>query len=228
MEQSRVVEALAGMHNFQRLDRESLARVAALAKPLHLTRGQQIFSAGESAVAFYLVCQGGVRLYRLAPDGREQLVLRVGPGDSFGEAAALNLGRYPVSAEATAKSELLAIEAAAFIGLLEEYPKLAAALVGNLCQRHFALVRRVEELSAASAGARLARLLVSLPAQVAEEGMTIELPEAKKDLAARLAIAPETLSRLLRRWREQGVIQVQGRRLVLRRTEVLEALAAEA
>ena len=100
-------------------------------------------------------------------------------------------------------------------------------MVSSLAIWLHGMVERVEELQVASAGARLARYLLKLPAKGATDPLEVELPLAKKDLAAHLAITPETFSRLLRRWQDQGIVGAQGKKLRLLDTRVLTALADE-
>ena len=87
------------------------------------------------------------------------------------------------------------------------------------------LVERIEELSIARAGARLARYLLRQPATGGGAALEIDLPLARKELASHLAIVPETLSRLLRRWQDEGVIRVEGRKLAIPDPRALEAIA---
>jgi CRP-like cAMP-binding protein len=75
-----------------------------------------------------------------------------------------------------------------------------------------ALVDRVQTLSLVSASARFAHWLLQAPTGGAADSY-VELPMSKRELAAHLAMAPETLSRLLRRWKEEGYISAEGRRI---------------
>ena len=98
-------------------------------------------------------------------------------------------------------------------------------MVGSLSQWLLGLVERIDELSVASAGARLARYLLRQPSHRIESATQVELPMAKKELAAHLAIAPETLSRLLRRWQDAGLVRSEGRTLTVLDERLLAALA---
>ena len=102
------------------------------------------------------------------------------------------------------------------------------AAVATAFNQMAATLERVEELQVSSAGARLARYVMKLPAKGASDPLEVELPLAKKDLAAHLAITPETLSRLLRRWQDQGIVETRGKRILLLDSRVLTAIADEA
>jgi CRP/FNR family transcriptional regulator len=175
---------------------------------------------------FFVVARGGARVFRLSPEGRQQVLHHLRAGHAFAEAALLDLGYYPASGEATeTPTRIVEVKGRPFLELFRSDDQLAAAMVGSLCIWLQRLIARVDELSVASAGARLAHHLVQLPGRGSGEEVEVELPMSKKDLAAHLSITPETLSRLLRRWRERGILRSEGRRLVILDSDTLQAVA---
>lgn len=220
------LDTLSALPAFRALDRDALDRVASLCRQRRYRAGQPVFLEREPCRGFFAVHAGAVRLHRLSPEGREQLVTVARAGQSFAEAALFHFGFYPVNATAAATpTELLEVDGPGFLELFRSDDRLPGAMVGALCQRLLELVDRVDELSVVGADARLARALLRLPARGAAPPYEVRLPGAKRDLAARLAITPETLSRLLRRWREAGWIEVDGASVRLLRPEELERLA---
>jgi CRP/FNR family transcriptional regulator len=223
---ARITEALAAAPAFQHLEPELLERVAWLCTPRSFSSGETVFLQGEACRGFYLVVSGRVRLYRLSGDGREQLVHLIGPGRSFAEAALFRIGRYPVNASAAeSPTELVEVGGKGFLELFRSEPRLAGAMVGSLSQHLLELVQRVDDLTAVHAETRLARHLLSLPPVEGEAAVTVRLASARKDLAALLGVAPETLSRLLRAWRERGLVETEGRDVRLLDLPALEAVA---
>jgi CRP/FNR family transcriptional regulator len=226
MPDTQVRAALEKLPHFRNLPRELLDALAAGSRVLELRAGETIFTQGTEPTGFFAVLAGAVRVYRISPDGREQVLHHLRAGQSFAEAAVLSFGRYPAHAIATEDdSRVVEIGAATFLKLFREDPRLSAAMVGSLCMWLLSLVERIEELQVASAPSRLARYLLRLPATGAKDPLMVELPMAKKELAAHLAIAPETLSRLLRRWQDSGVVETRGRHLALLDSRVLIAIA---
>jgi CRP-like cAMP-binding protein len=202
-----VLAALSALPHFRLLAPDLLERIGACARPRSLQAGEPVFREGDPSRAFFVVQAGGVKLYRTTPDGREQVVHNLARGSTFAEAAVLSMGRYPVSAAATeSPTQLIEIAAEPFLTLFREDGRLAPAIVSSLCMRLLSLVERVEELSLIHAGSRLARYLLRQPATGPEGRVRIDLPLAKKELAAHLSMTPETLSRLLRRWSDLGWI----------------------
>jgi CRP-like cAMP-binding protein len=217
--------ALRALPHFKTLPADLLAKIAATAKRHHHTAGDFLFSEGDPCRSFYAIESGAVKLYRTSSDGREQVVHNLHAGATFAEAALLSFGRFPVSGVVTeTPTDLIEIGGERFLRLFKEDDRLAPAMVASLSMRLVSLVERVEELSLVQAGSRLARWLLRQPASAAAEP-AIELVLAKKDLAAHLAMTPETLSRLLRRWQEDGWIESERTRVVLKKPERLLDLA---
>jgi len=213
---------LAELPHFRELPAAGLARLAAVCRAREGQAGELLFREGQSAERFYAVLAGAVSVFRLRPDGREQQVHRIGPGRLLAEAAVLQFGHYPASARIVATpTRLIAVHGDGFRALLASEPALATAMIGGLSLWLHLLLDRIDVLTRASAGARLAAWLLAAPARGAGDRAVVELALPKRQLAAELSLTPETLSRLLRRWSDAGWIAVAGRRITLRDPEAL-------
>lgn len=217
--------ALARLPHFRALSRELIERIASATTERTLDTEQALFAEGDPARAFFAIVEGRVRVYRIAPDGHEQVLHHLHGGQTFAEAALLSMGRYPAHAKALTPTRVLEIGGQTFVSMLRDEPGVSAAMVSSLCMWLIKLAERVEELSIASAPARLAHYLLRLPTRPGAAPTEIELPMAKKDLAAHLAITPETLSRLLRRWHDTGVIESRPKSVVVLEPRVLIGIA---
>lgn len=217
---------LSRLPHFAALPDSLLDRVAAAARPVDLENGELLFRAGDPCDGFYVLREGRVVVFRLAPDGREQVVHTVEAGRTFAEAALFHAGRFPASARAAASpTRVLRLKGQAMLALMRDEPRVAESMVGSLCTWLHTLLDRIEVLTVSSAGARLAHHLLRLPARDSERGLMVSVPGTKKDLAAQLSITPETLSRLLARWRDRGLLTVDGNDLTLLDPAALEAVA---
>jgi len=222
-----LLAALRRTSSFRLLGDEQLASLAAISRVRRYVATEPIFTAGEPARFLPVVVTGRVRLYRATPDGRERVLHHIGAGRSFAEAALLTMGAFPASASAmVTPTDVLLIGGERFLELFRGDPELAASMVGALSIRLHELADRIEELSIPGVDGRLARRLLELPARASGEHSVVELPVAKKDLAAQLATTPETLSRLLRRFQERGWIESRRSEVVILDAEALLELAA--
>ena len=167
-------------------------------------RGTTIFLQGERAKAIYLVAEGWVKLYRIAPSGAEAVVNVFTNGSSFGEAVAFRDDVYPVSAEAVTDCRLIRIEADGFLRKIRETPELAISILSATFTHLHALVAQVEALKAQTGAQRVAEFLLEL-SSCRDGACSVILPYDKVLIAGRLGMKPESLSRAFARLREQGV-----------------------
>lgn len=192
-------------------------------REVQLRRGECLFREGDPCRAFFVVVQGGITLFRPLPDGRIQVLRRLRPGQMFAEAALLTMTSYPVHAEANeAETSVIEVDGRVFLELFRSDPHVAAAMVASLSNWLLQLVDRIDELSIANAGARLARHLLRRPSRATKAGFEVELGQSKRELAEQLAITPETFSRLLKKWKEAGWVESDGKSVTIRDAEALE------
>lgn len=156
--------------------------------------GSVLFLQGDVEGRFFILVAGAVKLYKLAPDGREIVIRLVRPGEMFAEAILFERRDYPVSALATADSILFAIPRRGFLDLLGDR-RFREEFIGSLMRKLRFLADRILQLSAYDVEERFFRFVAErwgrLPA--------IETDLSKKELAQGIGTTPETLSRLLAR-----------------------------
>ena len=171
---------------------------------LNLKSGQVVFRQGQSAVAFFIVVEGWLKLYRITPAGDIVVLNVLTKGESFAEAVAFVRGRYPVNAEAASSARVVRLPADHVVNCIREVPDIALAMIASTSMHLHQLVQQVEQLSAQSAVQRVAQFLVSLCASNSGP-CTIMLPYDKSLIAGRLGLKPESLSRIFAKLRNVGV-----------------------
>lgn len=191
---------------FGAMDPAELRFFATLARRRNVAKGEVIFTENTPADAFYILEKGRVKLYRTAQDGRAHVIHQISSGQTFAEAAVFGMGRFPATAEACENTTVIAIPAAQFLKRLRERPELYERVILSLSMWMHTLLDRVNELTAGSAAGRLAHYLVRQPATNAGSSIVIQLQIPKREIAARLSIAPETLSRILHDWELEHII----------------------
>jgi CRP-like cAMP-binding protein len=208
------LEGLRAHHLFAGLSPPQLQRVLATSQVDEYEPGQLLFDRGQPAQHFFIVLAGQVNLVLYSKAGEEKIVDILGPGQSFAEAVMFMEGSvYPVTATAAARSQVARFSNRDYVLNLRESPDTCLRMLGHLSQRLHMRLREIEYLTLESATYRLVRLIESrLPPD--QGGPTeITLAESRQELASRLSMKPETLSRILRQLSNAGVIVVQGRSL---------------
>lgn len=197
---------------FAELPDKLLEQIASAASVVPASREEILFSDGEPAHSFYVVAEGRVKVFKMSPDGKEQILLIANPGDSFAEAAMFAGGRFPASAQALVDSELIALSREKFVALVKASPELSLTLIARLSQLLRKLTGLVEELSLTDVTTRVAHHLHNMiDTKTGKPQRKISLPEKKTTLASQLGTIPETLSRSLAKLTKEGVIKVDGR-----------------
>jgi CRP-like cAMP-binding protein len=196
---------------FSQLDDEALDEICRAASLRQAAPDEMIFMEGEPAQSFFVVGSGKVKVFKLSPEGKEQVLMIAQPGDSFAEAALFSGRKLPASAQALEKCELVVIDRARFVRLLGANPDLAVNLIGRLSELLRLMTRLVEGLSLSDVTTRLAQFLCSHRNEATGEmPPEIMLSIKKSLLASQLGTIPETLSRSFAKMARDGLISVSG------------------
>jgi CRP-like cAMP-binding protein len=215
---------------FSGLNDEHLADVAAIAAKKTFAKGESLFTEGEKAGGFYLLASGSIKLCKISPDGKEKVLHFVHPNETFAEAAFFGDGAYPAEAKALDKGEALFFPKEAFMGLLERNPRFSLNLIVSLSLLLRRFARQIEELSFAEVPARLAAYLLELADRKSTsfQGKTyLDLEMKKGELASHIGTVSETLSRTLKKLKEDGIIDVEGSRFIIHDMDRLKQLAGK-
>ncbi|WP_334110173.1 Crp/Fnr family transcriptional regulator [Thermodesulfitimonas autotrophica] len=182
-----------------------------------LAPGQQVLVEGEPCTELFIVHAGRLKLYYQNEEGKEQIIDLAGPGDLVGEAAIWEGGRCDVSAAAVEEAVVCALPGAYFRWLVQARPEVAWRVLALLGAKlaHSRLVAR--DLALKRARERLAGVLLRLAAKEGEpvrDGVHLKMPLKVETLAYLAGLTPETAARIMSRWRKEGIIRREKRRLV--------------
>ena len=208
---------------FQGLAEEQMGQLSTLAFHRTVPRGNQVFFEGDKAVGFFILLSGRVKISKLSPEGKEQILHLIGPGDPFGEVPMFAGGFFPANAVAMEDTELLFFSRERFMELIGRHPTLAMNMLGFLSQRLIHLTQLVENLSLKEVHERLAAYLLHVSDMQNSE--TVRLDINKGQLASLLGTIPETLSRILTRLHNDELIEVSGRIIRIKNRQGLQLRA---
>jgi CRP/FNR family transcriptional regulator len=190
-----------------------------------VSKGEQIFSEGLDASAFFIVVSGKVKIFKVSPDGKEHILHIHCPGDLVAEAAIFDSMVYPASCIALEDTTLVRIPREGFFNLLKKYPELALKMMSSYSKRLRQFVSKIEELSLKDIKSRLSGYL--LENSSIENGKTVcRLTYSKKELSSLLGTIPETLSRSFAFLKQQGLIVEKNNLFIIQDPEKLRLLAS--
>ena len=184
--------------------------VAERAVPTRVDKGEVLYRAGQPVSQLTVVHHGRVRISRYGPDGHEQLIRVLGPGDFIGEAAFLSGERPDHWATAMAPSQLCVFRHADLAGLVAAHPSIGLGILTTISRRLTEAEGRLTALVSTDGDVRLADYLLDLPSRRVDGVVRVHLPLAKKDVASLLDTTPETFSRTLTRLASDGLIALHG------------------
>ena len=187
-------------------------------------KGQSIFSEDEQATGFYVVITGRVKVFKLSSEGREQILHIFGPGEVFGEVPVFAGKKYPASADTLEESRILFFPRDSLIRVIKKNPSIALNMLAVLSMRLRSFTSMIDDLSLKEVPGRLAKHLLYLSEQN-QNSHELELNITKGQLASLLGTIPETLSRILTKMSEQGIIESDNRKIIIVKRDVIKELA---
>jgi len=204
---------------FASLTEIEMQALAARATRKRFQKNEQLFAEGDPCTGLYLVAAGKIRIFKLSPSGREQILAVEGPGSSFAELPVFDGGNYPAAASALEDTEVLFVSRRDFQNFCREHPDVALKVIAVVGARLRRLVGIIEELSFTTVRQRLIAVILRLARAShtrSKEGVHIELEKSHQDLAAELGTVRELVSRNLSRLEAEGFLNVEGRKIIVK------------
>lgn len=178
--------------------------------------GEPIYFSGEKAANLYLVASGQVKLLQHTTSGQDVLLDILKPGDYFGSLTAVADELYSETAQAHTAVCVLRINAESFRTLLQQYPPVALKVIDITARRLLETQETVRRLSTDAVDRRIAAILLKLAYKVGEitgEGILIQMPLSRDDLAQMAGTTTETTSRVISQFQKEGLVR-SGRQWV--------------
>ncbi len=198
---------------FADLSDKELAFLGEHASVKHFAPNELIFSEGDMCQGLFIVQSGAVKIFKMAPNGREQVLSLERTGNSIAELPVFDGGNYPASTIAVEDSDLLFVRKEDFRTLCLEHPEVALKVLRVVGKRLRGLVGIIEELSFTTVRQRLIAYLLRIAAGATgtKKAVEVSLPVSHQELAAELGTVRELVSRNLSRLQAEGLIKLQAR-----------------
>ncbi len=187
-----------------------------LSKAVHsekYSKGEYVFHIGEQSDALYVIHKGVVKITKVAESGKEHILRFLFPGDFDGQFALFNEEYHYADAEVMEDTVVCKIHRDDLRSVMIQNPEIAYRLVVVMSERLKEADEWIGAISLLDVEKRLAKVLLIYSAKY-EPNEPFDLPVPKKDFASLIGVVPETLSRKLSLFEDQGLIELKGRKSI--------------
>jgi CRP-like cAMP-binding protein len=222
--------SLAALAIFAELPAEALGEIASACRPRRVPKGTPLFEQGSAADTYYVLVDGRLKVVQTTADGQQIVVRFVGPGEPAGALAAFGIPAYPASAIAVADSLALGWEAKQAAALMRRHPGWAMATSAAIGGRAQEAHTRIREMATERVERRIAHAVLRLARQAGrriDEGVQIEFPLSRQDIAEMTGTTLHTVSRTMSAWEQAGLVDGGRQRIVIKNPHALVRIAEE-
>ena len=213
--------ALEASTLFRGLEEDSLADLQQYSELRRLPARETLYAQGEPATAMFVLLEGSMKLSRRTGGAKEHVVRLVRPGEVLAESALFSGGDYVATAVALEESRLLAVDAQRLAVQLRRDPHLAWNVLQRIGKRIEELQTQTELLATHTAEQKVAAYLMNRYRAVSPEDAVIASSCRRSDLASLLALAPETLCRVITEFKRRGWIRSENGSVVVLNAKAL-------
>ncbi len=193
------------------LDDATVAALAHSAARKIYAPGAVIFWEGDVETNLFYLQYGWLKVIKTGPDGREQVLRFLGPGEIFNEIGVFARRPNPATAIALEEAGIWLIPRHALEQVLFSHPHTALQIMENMAERFIGLVELTADLSLRPVEGRLAKLLL----EQARDDLVI--PRRRwstlTEMAAHLGTVPDVLSRAIRELTRAGLIEMDKQQI---------------
>lgn len=190
------------------IEDKDLARLSAVALTREIPKGETFIEEGDAATDFFNITSGTVKLYKLLPDGRQQVTGFASAGHFLGLAVSRT---YAFSAEAIETTQLCRFSRPKLRELVQDFPALEQRLLETACNELVAAQEQMLLLGRKTARERVASFLIArAEARLPCSGpsATVPLPMTRSEIADYLGLTIETVSRTMSRFKAEKRIAI--------------------
>lgn len=213
------------LHNIPLLsslnDEESL-KISEGVVTREFTKGEHIFRTGDRADKLYIVCSGKMKIYKYLSDGREQILYIYGAGDFVGGFNLLKEDEYKYNAEALEDTVVSTLSKKEFNSIILNNPTITLKVLEKAYERIRWAEDLVDRLSTISTDAKVASLLLRLEDDFGTRNgdeIILNLTINREEMGSYAGISRETMTRKLRLFKELGIIDFHGNKIIIIKDE---------
>ncbi len=215
---------------FRHLPPEAIGAINARFHDRSVEAGARLYFEGDEARYLYLIAMGRVKLVRDTTSGRQVVLDILHGGEYFGNLKTLGAAAYSETAVAHTTGCILQISSQDFGKILEQHPDVTLKVLEAVGRRLEESRELIKQLSTYTVEQRLASALLRLAGKLGEEqeaGVLLQLPLSRQDLGAMTGATIETVSRVMSRFTEAGLIKSGRKWVAVADRQGLEAVVRE-
>ena len=216
---------------FPALEETEIGDLVRISLPVHYEAGELIAQENSYAAGVYIVQSGLVSIGKYASKGWEKRTLRfLAPGEMFGLETVF-LEREPINVEfakALVESSLVFFERSNILAFSKNHPQIFADICQWLAREVIMLEFKLTREAVESNDRNLALILLALANKYGKQDGTqvlFTLPVSRQTLAEMIGVSVETLMRILKRFRERGLIETAQSQITIRDVNALQEQA---
>ena len=203
---------------FQGLDPAAANTLRTAMAPVKLRKGQALFKEGDDGDNLYIITSGKIKLGTKSQDGRENLLMVLGPGDMFGDLSLFDSGPRTSTATAVTESRLLSLGQEKVIPWVREHPEASLHLLARLASRLRRTNEVVSDLVFSDVPGRVAKALIDLGVKFGEktsEGFLVHHDLTQEELAQLVGASRETVNKALADFAQRSWIKLEARAVLI-------------
>jgi len=201
------LEIIQACHLFKNITKEETISICNQIqhKKTSYKKGQIMFEEGDDCTNLGIVLSGKIELSTFFISGDVSSLITMGPSSIFGEAVLFSPNdQYPISITSLTKTEVLYIDKASLIELMEEHPKFLENYLELLSKKLLFLNDKFKLLSLSTIRGKIAHVLIKLSKE--QNSMIVKLPFSKEKMALHICTRRPSLSRELSKMKHDGLI----------------------
>ena len=204
---------------FSALPESQLCAISEVKNLIPHRRGQILYYEGTKPLGIFCVNAGVIKVYKTASNGKEQILYLAKAGDFLGYSALLGEENYTSSAMIIEDAKICFIPREAFLGSMMKNAEFFKRITKQICHELGVMEEKLTDASQNSIRERLALLLLQLANTYGVDGggyQRINLLLTREELAGMVGTATESVIRLLSEFKKDGLIELEGKKILLK------------
>lgn len=212
---------------FSNLEGEHLSHISEIKSCNLYKKDSVIFHEDNYPMGLFAIFSGKVKVYKTSESGKEQIVRLAKDGDALGYRSLISGEKYEVSATALEDSRLCFIPKNIFLNSLKQSNNLVHRVMELLSHDLKFAENKVADMAQKSVKERLAETLLMLMQfyGIDESTMAINVTLSREDLANLVGTATETLIRSLSEFKQNEIVELSGKKIIIRNLSLLKKIA---